>query len=126
MRVVPDKVTLPPPLCVKAPVIDVLAPGANVSVPELAIATGPSAVVIMLPFTEMAAPDRLIPVMVFVFNAPKELVPPAADCVMDAAVMLDAVTLNALVIVNAPTLVVFPTAPLSNKLPLAPKLKLKV
>lgn len=67
---VPDKMTPPPPLCVKAPVIDVFEPAVRVKAPEFVRVRGPLLVVIMSPIIVIAAPVTEIPLIVLVFSEP--------------------------------------------------------
>ena len=67
---VPERDTPPPPLCVKAPEMEVLAPAASVKVPVLETATGPDAAVMRLPSIEKADPVSEMPPMRLVFRLP--------------------------------------------------------
>ena len=122
---VPDRLTLPPPLCEKAPLIEVPAPATRVSGPELTMATGPKAVVTMLPLIDSICPVRAIPPMAFVLRPLVIEVVAAAVCVIEAAAILEAETLFALVIVKAPNRVDPPTFPVKKRLPPDPKFKVK-
>lgn len=58
---VPEKKTGPPPLCVKAPSMDVPAPNVRVRDPLLERVKGPVPVVVTVPLIISAVPDKLIP-----------------------------------------------------------------
>jgi len=77
---VPDKVTAPPPVCEKAPAIEVLAPATNVRPPDSAILTGPAAVVMRLPLIEKMVPVREMPPTREVVRFWKVDVPAPAVC----------------------------------------------
>jgi len=126
VRRVPERKTAPPPLCEKAPAIELLDPPVKERFPVLVMATGPKFVVMRLPLSEKTAPVSEIPPIALVFKLPSEVIPVPADCVMDAALILEAVTFPAFVIVRAPSGVMPPTVLPKLRLPAFPRFSPKV
>lgn len=83
---VPARDTAPPPLCVKAPEIDVAIPPVNDIPPVLVMTKGPEFVVVMVLLILKFVPVRLIPPMALVSRLPEMVVIPVpAICVMEEA-----------------------------------------